>query len=56
VVKQIAEALAAECFNLDDGNEVINLLVVKFGSPSTGELWELARELARLQGPPGRPQ
>jgi hypothetical protein len=47
LVKQMAEKLAAECFDLADDGAVIGILAGAFGSAATAELWEPARELAR---------
>lgn len=47
LVKQMAERLAAECFDLADDAAVIGILAGAFGSAAVAELWGPARELAR---------
>lgn len=51
LTRQMAEKLAAECFDLSDDAEVIRILSGAFGSASAAELWEPARELARTLQP-----
>ncbi|MFC4171418.1 hypothetical protein ACFOYU_05010 [Microvirga sp. GCM10011540] len=49
LTRQMAEDLAAECFDLIDNAAVIRILADAFGLATAAELFEPTRELAKTQ-------